>query len=286
MDWRRGLTAAVVAWLFLAPAISQEKSEKFSLTFAPLSGSRLAYNLSSSMNTSGKDFLGKDISLGALVTGPIFLSVGAVTADRVRTRLSTPGIQVDVRELNGTRRMMVGTKADRSVEAIFTPTGKLEALDNGDALTRQYILNLSVWQILRDCFPIFPPGKVAVGESWVDNRTMHVPFLEMDVKVIVDSKYTLNDVQTSGQGLMAMISVDFTVRIAGTKLMGESIGIVEGNGSGTGHLQFLMDRGYFSDYRLVHQTRASLVIKRGEAKLLEYPFDLTFSASLTLTQAY
>ncbi len=66
---------------------------------------------------------------------------------------------------------------------------------------------------------------------------------------------------------------------------GDSVGVFEGSGTGTGFLDFLLDRGIFTAYRLNLKADAEFVVKRGEERLLEKPFVFSLTARVTLADA-
>jgi hypothetical protein len=60
------------------------------------------------------------------------------------------------------------------------------------------------------------------------------------------------------------------------------MGVFEGRGAGTGSLSFLVDRGYFTEYRLDLRTEAAFVAKKGAKRLLEMPFSFSLLADVNL----
>ena len=56
----------------------------------------------------------------------------------------------------------------------------------------------------------------------------------------------------------------YSVRLSGSREIENVTGAFEGQGAGTGHLNFLVGKGYFTDYRLNYSIDGGMVVRRGE----------------------
>jgi hypothetical protein len=144
-------------------------------------------------------------------------------------------------------------------------------------------LNFSIPQIITDYFPLFPVNPVAPGDTWTENRRTVVPFQGFDIHVDLNIDYTLNEILPSPEGRKALISAVYRVTVSGQRDLGDSVGVFEGSGTGAGFLHFLVDRGFFTAYRVDYQTNAAFVVKKGEERLLELPFAFSVYADLEIT---
>ena len=69
------------------------------------------------------------------------------------------------------------------------------------------------------------------------------------------------------------------------KDLGEARGVFEGQGAGAGSLQFRIDKGWFSEYRIDFKSDAAFVMKKGEDRLAEFPFSFSAFAEVVLINA-
>ena len=284
---RRFLAAAVllsgVLGLMTSPAADQRPAEKTVLRFAPAVGTRLGYNFEGLVTVGGKDLLGRDLSLTAVSRGELHFGVQASTRDTVRARLTSPGLEIRVQVPDRTLTETLKTRDGQALEVVFGPTGRVEEIRNPDALSRGKILNFSLSQILTDYFPVLPAEAVSPGDGWSESRRMTIPFQEFELLVDLKAHYVLNEIALLAEGRKALISAVFSVSVSGRQGLGDSVGIFEGGGTGTGLLHFLLERGVFSEYRVDFKTDAAFVVKRGEERLLEQPFVLSVLAHITQT---
>ncbi len=276
------LTAAAVLLILPLRSVSQQ-AEKVSLRFAPAVGVRLTYGLNGMVSMSGKNLLGKDLSLTAVSNGQIQFDVQTSTRETVRARISSPGIDITVKAPERSVSETLKTQEGRALDAVFNRTGRVEEIRNAEALSQEKLLNFSIPQILRDYFPILPAQPVGPGDRWKDSRRLTIPYQGFELQVNLTVEYTLNDLLPSLDGRKASISATYTVSVSGSKDLGESKGVFEGGGTGTGFLHFLVDRGVFTEYRIDFQTNASFVMKNDAQRLLEWPFSFSVFAELTLT---
>jgi hypothetical protein len=275
------LTGGLVAWAgFLA---TQQDVEKFRLAFCPATGSNLIYSMSTITNmTARKDFLGRDISLDASAAGEINLFIKAATSERTLTSLTTPGIHIDVQFPDSRTQFDIATLETGPVQAVFSRWGRLEEIQNIENLDRQNKLNVTLKQIARDFFPVFPREEIAVGESWFESKSLVIPFQGINLHVLIDETYFFDSVFLSSEGRIAKISVNYRVQLMGSKSLGDTIGAFEGQGRGSGMLNIQIDGGYFSEFRIEHKTEGSFIIKKGNTELFNCPFYLTVNASTIL----
>jgi hypothetical protein len=274
------LALAIV--LILPPSLSPGQAEKASLRFGPAPGTVLTYSINGQVNVSGKDFFGKDLTLDADAQGEIRFSLMNSAADTVVAGLTTPGIQVRAQLPDRTQSQTLRTIEGKSLEVVFNRTGKVMDIRNPEALAQENVLNFSIPQILRDYFPVFPAQPVGPGDQWRESRRITLPFQGLELQVNLAIEYTLNDILPSPDGRRAIVSAVYTVSVSGSKDLGESMGVFEGQGSGTGSLSFLVDRGYFTEYRLDLRTEAAFVAKKGAKRLLEMPFSFSLLADVNL----
>jgi hypothetical protein len=257
--------------------------QKFPLLFSPSVGDQLTYILNTSVHAEGKDFFGKDLSLSLTASGNISFDVKRVVRDRVFTGMTTPGIHIEAQRPTGLKRHSLKTNQNMAVQASFDARGTLSEIHNLKALSSDKVMNVSLVQILRDFFPVLPGRPVSIGEVWIDNKRINIPFQEIDLEVLIETKYTLQNVIPSVEGDVAVISLDYEVRLSGSKNLGEWTGNFEGKGTGGGLLNFLLQRGCFQEFRADYQTEAALVIKKEREAFMEWPFHLSVFASAVLT---
>jgi len=279
---KKRATFAAALCLLLGGLLSTAQSEKVALRFGPPAGAGLTYTINGQVNVSGKDFFGKDLTLNADSQGDIRLSVMNSSQDTVRAGLTTSGIEVRAQQSNQTQSQTLSTVGGKALEVVFNRTGKVMDIRNPEALAQQNVLNFSIPQILRDYFPAFPAEPVGPGDQWRENRRLTIPFQGLDLQIDLAIEYTLNDILPSPDGRKAVVSAVYTVGVSGSRDLGESMGVFEGKGQGTGYLNFLVDRGYFTEYRLDFRTDAAFVAKKGTKRLLEMPFTFSVLAEVNL----
>ncbi len=275
------LIAALAAFSVPLPAVLPGQ-EKIALRFAPAEGTRLTYSLSSVINADGKNLLGTDLALNADSRGEIRLLSKPSSRDTVRADMTSPGIDVNIRLPEKVISQKIGTTEGEPLEVVFNRTGKVETIRNPEVLGGGNPFNVSIPQILRDYFPAFPAEPVGRGESWLESRRLTIPFQGLDLQVNLAITYTLDDVLPADDGRLALISAVYKVTVSGTKDLGDSQGVFEGEGAGAGSLQVHVDKGWFSEYRVDFKTDAAFVMKKGKDRLAEFPFSFSAFAEIVL----
>jgi hypothetical protein len=256
--------------------------DKVTLRFNPAEGTHLTYSLSSVVNVDGKSFLGKDLSLNADSRGEIRLLAKPSARDTVRADLSTPGIDVNARLPDRVISQKLGTSQGEPLEVVFNKTGRVESIRNPQAVSGGNPFNISLPQILRDYFPAFPAEPVGRGDTWTESRRLTIPFQGLDLQVNLAIQYTLDDILPADEGQMAYISAVYKVAVSGSKDLGETRGVFEGEGAGAGSLQIRIDKGWFSEYRIDFKSDAAFVMKKGNDRLAEFPFSFSAFAEVVL----
>lgn len=267
---------------FLIPTFSSAQ-QKFRLVFSPPEGDELIYMMNTSVQAEGKDLMGTDISSGLSAAGNISLALKRKAGASLYMGLSTPGIQVEIQTLEGRQSHSLKTETNEALQATFDPRGRLHKIQNLEASNRQKVMNDSLFQILRDVFPVLPGKPVSIGDIWTDKRLVKIPFQKIDVEVFIETTYTLQNVIPSAVGDVAVISMNYEVTLSGLKNLGECSGSFEGKGTGSGLLNFLIQRGCIQEFRADHQTTATFIIQKEEKTLMEWPFYLSVSALAILT---
>jgi hypothetical protein len=269
--------------LVISHPSSPRQSGENELRFAPAAGTRLNYQISGMINMDGEGILGNDLALTAVSEGELRFYVQTSTRDTVRARLTSPGLDINVRLPDRTVTETLRTKQGEALEIVFNRTGKVQEIRHGEALSQKKILNFSIPQIITDYFPLFPVNPVAPGDTWTESRRTVVPFQGFDIQVNLNIEYTLNEILPTPEGRKGLISAVYRVTVSGQRDLGDSVGVFEGSGTGAGFLHFLIDRGFFTAYRVDYQTNAAFVVKKGEERLLELPFAFSVYADLELT---
>jgi hypothetical protein len=270
----------ILSLYLLLNAIPFFCQEKYTLAFSPAVGDSLLYMMNSSVNVKGKDFSGKDVSLGATASGEISLGIKRIVNRVVFAALTTPGIVVNAQTLEGPENYTLVTEDDMAVQATFDQRGTVQRLHNLEALNRDRIWNISFAQILRNSLPALPEKPVAIGDSWKDHEEMSIPFQGLSLKISIERTYVLQNIIPSPNDEVALISVEYEVFLSGSRILGELTGSIEGKGSGQGFFNFYIRRGFIQEYKAEYQTGAELIIRKGESTYREWPFELAVSASL------
>jgi hypothetical protein len=277
------VTAALMGILVGGPVLEAgQDQDKIALRFGPAEGTLVTYSFSSVINVDGKNFMGMDLGLNADSRGEIRLLAKPSTRDTVRTDLTSPGIDVNIRLPEKVISQKLGATQGAALEVVFNRTGKVESILNPEVLGGSNPFNVSIPQLLRDYFPAFPAEPVGRGESWLESRRLTIPFQGFDIQVNLAITYTLDDILPADDGRLAIISAVYKVGVSGTKDLGDSQGVFEGEGTGAGSLQVHVDRGYFSEYRVDFKTDAAFVMKKGEDRLAEFPFSFSAFAEIVL----
>ncbi len=278
---KRAALAPILA-LFFWTALSPAQTEKVALRFGPPAGAGLTYSVSGQVNVSGKDLVGKDLALDADAQGQFHFSFMNSTHDTVQAALTSPGIDVRAQLPDRTQTQTLRTREGKALGVVFNGTGKVTDIRNPEALEQENVLNFSIPQILRDYFPAFPAQPVSPGDQWQESRRLTIPYQGLDIVVDLAIEYTLNDILPSSEGRKAIVSAVYTATVSGVKNLGDTMGSFEGKGTGTGYLNFLIDRGWFTEYRLDFKTDAAFVVKKESKRLLEWPFSFSVLAEINL----
>jgi hypothetical protein len=277
------VTAALIGLLAGGPVLAAgQDQEKIALRFGPAEGTLITYSLSSVINVDGKNFMGMDLGLNADSRGEIRLLAKPSSRDTVRTDLTSPGIDVNIRLPEKVISQKLGATKGQALEVVFNRTGKVESILNPEVLGGGNPFNVSIPQLLRDYFPAFPAEPVGRGESWLETRRLTIPFQGIDIQVNLAITYTLDDILPADDGRLAIISAVYKVGVSGAKDLGDSQGVFEGEGAGAGSLQVHVDKGYFSEYRVDFKTDAAFVMKKGQDRLAEFPFSFSAFAEIVL----
>ncbi len=282
MTARKITAAALILGALAGTSGSLAAQEKIVLQFAPAEGTRLTYSLTSVVNVDGKNFLGKDLALNADSRGEIRFLAKPSTHDTVRADLTSPGLDVNVRLSDRVLSQKIGATEGEPLEVVFNRTGKVESIRNPEALGSGNPFNISIPQILRDYFPAFPAQPVGRGETWTESRRLTIPFQGLDLQISLIIDYTLDDVIPADDGRLALVSAVYRVAVSGAKDLGDTQGVFEGQGAGAGSLQFHIDKGWFSEYRLDFKTEAAFVMKKNAERLAEFPFSFSAFAEVAL----
>lgn len=287
---KRNLLTAALGFAFLisictGPLPLLHAQEKVSLTFGPAAGTELVYTVGSLVNVDGKSFLGKDLALNADARGEIRLRALPGARDTVRADLVSPGIEVNARLPDRVVSQTLATSDGQPLQVVFNRTGKVESIRNPEVLGPESVFNISLPQILRDYFPAFPVHPVGPGDGWAESRRLNIPFQGLDLEVNLEISYALGDILPGPDGRKALVSALYTVGVSGSRDLGDTVGVFEGGGTGTGYVHFLVDRGWFTEYRLDFRADAVFVMKKGSERLLEWPFTFSVFAEVILLNA-
>lgn len=257
-------------------------SDKITLRYSPPLGDKISYSLESLIRSDSVNLMGSDASLGASADGDITLKIERITSNNVYASLTSTDLTVTLQSTASTRTIDLSTSQDKELKIVFNRTGKVDEISNLAALKTQNIMNFSLVQIIRNYFPSLPSKPVAVGESWTENRQMTVPFEGIQLEVLLVTRYTLDNVINTQTGSEAAISVDYSVSLKGSKPVGKGNAVFEGKGKGTGYLHYLVNKGYFSEYRLDYEVDSTIKVKDASKVLMQVPVRVTANASLTL----
>jgi hypothetical protein len=279
---KKSTLLALTVFILPLGSLSPAQSEKVVLRFGPEGGVALTYSVNGQVNVTGKDFIGRDLTLDADSHGEMRFNFMSSGGDTVLAALTSPGIEVRAQLPDRSQSQTLKTVEGKALQVVFNRTGKVTDIRNPEALAQENVLNFSIPQILRDYFPVFPALPVGAGDHWRESRRLTIPFQGLELHVDLAIEYTLNDILPSADGRKAFVSAVYTVGVSGSRDLGEMMGVFEGRGSGTGSLNFLIDRGYFTEYRLDFRTDAAFVVKQGQKRLNEWPFSFAMLAEVNL----
>lgn len=263
-------------------AIGLAGSDKITIRFSPPLGEKLTYNLNSLIKSDSISLLGNDASLGASASGELSIKIDRLTANNVYTSLTSDNLNVMLQSASSTRNLDLSTDQDKALNIVFNRTGKVDEISNLAALKTQNIMNFSLVQIIRNYFPTLPSKPVAIGESWTENRQMVIPFEGMQLDVLLSIKYTLDSMIETQAGAEALISSDYSVSLKGSKPFGKGTAVFDGTGKGTGTLNYLVNRGYFDEYRIEYEVDSNIKVKDGSTVLMQVPVHISANAVIQL----
>ena len=267
------------------PAQSQvSPAEQYKLRFSPRPRQTLVYTLQSRMESEGLGFLGRNLTLSAQAEGEIDVFIRQVATDGVFTELSSPGIRIFLQTPGHQDEFTLKNPPDSPVQMTFDRTGRIRDIKNVETLEDQNPMNFSILEVLRNYWPAFPDRPLSVGESWPDHKRLVVPFQGMSLVVELEISFTLNAVVPSPEGRLALVTAAYTATLAGDREVEDFQGSFEGSGTGTGSLSFMIDGGYFSEYRLSYIIDGAMVMRKAETRVVEWPFKLTANAGLLLLE--
>ncbi len=257
--------ALLILWVGALPA-QTPPPKSFDLAFSPPAGATLVYSLTTRLNSEGRSFLGTGLTLGSQASGEIDLSIRQKSSDSVFVDLSSPGIRVAIQVLDQQNEFSLDTPADDPVRMVLDHACRVRSVANADRLEERNPMNFSILDVLRNFLPALPDRPVAPGDTWQDHKRLQIPFQEMRLLVEIETTFQLRDVSPTAAGLLAMVDASYTVRLSGSKELENVTGTFEGQGAGTGSLSFLVDKGYFSDYRLDYSLDGAMVVGRGSSQ--------------------
>jgi len=282
----RGILLAGPLLICLAQALPTQTPQPrtYELVFSPPAGATLVYSLTSRLTSEGKSFLGQTLTLGTQASGELDLFIRQKSSDSVFVDLSSPGIRVAVQVLDQQNDFTLDAPSDDPVRMVLDRACRVRSVDNAEKLEERNPMNFSVLDVLRNSLPALPDRRVSPGDSWQDHKRLQIPYQGMRLLIEIETTFRLRDVSPTPQGKLALVDAAYSVRLSGSRELENVTGAFEGQGGGTGSLSFLVDKGYFSDYRLDYSIDGAMVIGRGETRLAEWPFTLTQSAALTLLE--
>jgi hypothetical protein len=258
--------------------------EKFALRFSPLPRQTFVYSLQSRMESEGQSFLGRSLTLSAQSDGQIIVFVRQLGADSVFTELSSPGIRIFLQTPGRQDEFTLKNPPDSPVLMSFDKAGRIRDIRNVETLEEQNPLNFSILEVLRSYWPAFPDKPIAAGESWPDHKRLTVPFQGMNLVIELEIIFTLNALVPSPEGRLALITAAYTATLSGERQIEEFLGSFEGRGTGSGSMNFQVDGGYFTEYRLDYVIDGAMVMRKAASKVVEWPLRLSASASLMLLE--
>jgi hypothetical protein len=228
--------------------------------------------------------MGRSLTLSAQADGEIDVFIRQTGTDSVFAELSSPGIRIFLQTPGRQDEFGLKNPPDSPVLMTFDKAGRIRDIRNIETLEKQNPLNFSIMEVLRNYWPAFPDKPLPAGESWPDHKRLIVPFQGMNLIIELEIIFTLNTVVLSPEGRLALITVAYTASLSGERQVEEFRGSFEGRGTGSGSMNFQIDGGYFTDYRLDYVIDGSMVMRKDESKVVEWPFRLSAGASLLLLE--
>jgi hypothetical protein len=279
-----GLSTDAVPDYGKPPKAKVDPDEQFNLRFSPRPRQTLVYSLQTRMESEGQSFLGRSLTLSAQADGEIDVFIRQVATDGVFAELSSPGIRVFLQAPGRQDEFTLKNPPDSPVQVTFDRAGRIRDIKNVETLEEQNPMNFSILEVLRNYWPAFPDRPLSVGESWPDHKRLVVPFQGMSLTIELDIAFTLNAVVPGPEDRLALVTADYTATLSGDREVEGFRGSFEGSGTGTGSLNFQVDSGIFSDYRLDYIIDGAMVMRKAESKVVEWPFKLSAGASLLLLE--
>jgi hypothetical protein len=169
-----------------------------------------------------------------------------------------------------------------ALQATFDSRGQLQTIHNLGALNRDRIWNISFTRILSDYLPSLPEKPVIPGGKWNDQRSFEVLFQGTQINVLLARRYSLQNIILSAHGSLAIVSLDYEVDLSGSQKWGKWTGSFTGKGSGSGMMNFNIQRGSIQEFRAEYQTEAVFILKKGNQSMMQRPFRLVVSTALVI----
>jgi hypothetical protein len=265
-------------------AVPSPPPEKVTLRFSPRARQTLVYSLQSRMESEGQSFLGRSLTLSLQAEGQIDVFVRQVGEGSVLTELSSPGVRIFLRTPARQDEFTLKNPPDSPVLLSFDKGGRIRDIRNVESLEEQNPLNFSILEALRSYWPAFADKSLTAGETWPDHKRIAVPFQGMNLIIELEILFTLNAIVPSPEGRLALITAAYSAALSGERQVEDFLGAFEGRGTGSGSLSFLVDGGYFTEYRLDYVIDGAMVVRKAESKVAEWPFRLSAGASLLLLE--
>jgi hypothetical protein len=278
------LTVIIVSFFLAVLLQGIPPQQKFPLTFSPTVGDNFHYQLDSSFEAAGKDFQGKDITLGGSASGELIFTIKRNIPNLVAAAVTTPGIRVETKNFEQSQDYTLKTKESEAVRVSFNHRGRVTQFHNLEALNAKRIGLMSFEQMLREYLPIFPDKAVAIGDTWSDSQTINILFMEIDLEILLNREYVLLNVMPAADGEVAVIDIKYNVRLSGSRNLGDWTGGFEGQGTGTGSCLYNIQRSYIQQLNVEYGTEADLIIRRKDQPVLKQPFQLSVAASFIRMQ--
>jgi hypothetical protein len=258
--------------------------QKFLLTFSPSVGDSFHYLLNSSFTAAGKDFHGKDITLEGSASGELLFTIKRNIPNLVAAAATTPGIRMETKQSGLSQDYILKTKDREAVRVSFNHQGGVTQVHNLGALNTKRIGAMSFDQIIREYLPTLPDKAAAIGETWSDSQTITIPFMDIELEVMLNRDYVLLSVMPTADGDVAVISITYLVKLSGSRNREDWTGGFEGQGTGEGSLLYNIRRSCIQQLNVEYGTEANLIIRRKDQPILKQPFRLSATASFMLIQ--
>lgn len=276
--------AAAAAALCAALAAGQDKPAV--LAFAPPAGQALVYDMECQVDSLTKFIDGSDLPFLASGRGDIRLSVRQPSRDGSVLWLSTPGVTVAYTVAQDKDRYRLRVPDGSPVRLVVGRTGRITDVQNGGAFDDRNRAAFSLIDMLGFCFPALPDAARRVGDSWPARRQIVIPFQGIKIKADLNLDFVLRDLAPTAAGRIASMTADPTVVLSGGGEFGETVGTVQGDGSGSARLRLNVDQGIIEDYRLDAQVQGRIVLRSQGVRLYDRPLRLTLAFRLERRGAF